>query len=145
MRKLILTSKFYLGIMLFVLSLIIGKITTVTFLWYNSDELIKWFSIIVYILTWPMMFIGIWWAGKEYTNQLKKYFSYKYYHNHMVEGTKKVLVTGKGMAIKTHSHVTRNTKKLVNTGKGVVLKTHTHVKRRTKKVIKRGKLITKKN
>ena len=145
MRKLILTSKFYLGILLFILSLIIGKITTVSFLLSRNDELIKWTSVIVYILTWPMMFVGIWWAGSEYTQQIKRYFSYKYYHNHVKEGTKKALVTSKGMAIKTHSHVSKNTKLLVNTGKGVALKTHDHMKKKTKQVIDKSKLITRKN
>jgi glucose/arabinose dehydrogenase len=36
-----------------------------------------------------MLIWGIWWAGKEYAESLRKYFQYKYYHNHMKVKTKK--------------------------------------------------------
>ena len=143
MKKIFLSGKFYLGLAMFILSLVMGKIATVTFLLYHSDYLIKWFSVIVYIITWPMMFLGVWWAGTEYTNQLKRYFSYKYYHYHVKEGTKKAIITSKDMARKTHSHVSKNTRRLVDTGKNVALKTHGHVKKRTKQAIEKSKLITK--
>lgn len=139
MRKLILTGKFYLGILLFVSSLIVGKITTITFLLYRDDFTVKLVSIIIYIISWPMLFLGAWLAGREYINQLKKYLSYKYYHRHIREGTKKAIDTSKKAAIKTHGHVSKGTKLFVKTGKGVAIKTHGHVSKGTKRLVKTGK------
>jgi len=144
MRRLILTGKFYLGVFLFVLSLIIGKITTITFLLYKDDFIIKLVSIIIYIISWPMLFVGVWLAGKEYIDQLKKYLSYKYYHRHVSQGTKKALDASKKAAIKTHGHVSKGTKHLVKAGRGVALKTKTEVEKRTKKALITSKKVVKK-
>ena len=78
--KLKFAPKFYAGIALVILSLIIGGITKLTFLVYFSYEIIRWASIILYFLSWPMLALGVWWVGKEYYVAIQKYFSYKYYH-----------------------------------------------------------------
>ncbi len=83
------STKFYVGIVLIVLSLVIGKITLATFIIYFNDDTIKLVSLIIYILSWPMLLLGVWWVGKEYADKVKRYFQYRYYHQHLVKGTKK--------------------------------------------------------
>lgn len=73
-----------------ILSLVIGKITQVAFFFYLYDDLIRWASIVVYLISWPMLFIGVWWMGKEYADSLRRYFSYKFYQEYVKAGTRKV-------------------------------------------------------
>ncbi|MBI4151414.1 hypothetical protein HY496_00445 [Candidatus Woesearchaeota archaeon] len=80
MSKYRFSTRFYLGIILIVFSLIIGKITSIIFIFYFSDAYLRWISAIVYVLSWVPFIIGIWWVGHEYSEGIKKYFSYKYYH-----------------------------------------------------------------
>ena len=42
-----------------------------------------------YIISWPMLIIGAWWAGKEYVESIKKYFSYRYYSRSVKKGTRR--------------------------------------------------------
>ena len=95
MGKYNFSIKFYFGILLILLSFIIGKITTATFIIYYNDQLWKWTSLIIYIASWPMLIIGIWWIGNEYATMLKKYISYKFYHESAKKGAKKVIDTTK--------------------------------------------------
>ena len=46
--------------------------------------------IITYIISWPILFLGVYWMGKEYADSLRKYFRYKFYHQRMKQGTKRV-------------------------------------------------------
>ncbi len=100
--KLKYSNKFYLGIVLFALNFIIGAIVKVLFLFkfkdlgalkesilsFNSpNSVYLWVLIIIYLISWAMLVIGIWWIGAEYTNALKKYFSYKFYHESFKKGT----------------------------------------------------------
>jgi len=89
------SGKFYLGIVLIIVSLIIGKITQIIFLFNYSDTTIRWTSLIIYILSWIPFFIGAWWIGKEYTNAIRKYFSYKYYHQTIKSSTQKAFAKTK--------------------------------------------------
>ncbi len=82
--------RFYVGIALIILSLIIGNITKVFFLLYFNDPDIRWISLIIYLLSWPMLIMGAWWAGRETYQALKRYFSYRFYHQQLKEGTKRV-------------------------------------------------------
>ena len=78
--KLKFAPKFYLGIALTVASLIIGGITKLTFLVYFTIDFIRWLSLIFYFLSWPMLVLGVWWVGKEYYIAIRKYFTYRFYH-----------------------------------------------------------------
>ena len=82
--------QFYMGIVLIILSLIIGNVTKVFILLYFNDPDIRWISLIIYVLSWPILIVGAWWAGRETYQALKRYFSYRFYHQHLKEGTKKV-------------------------------------------------------
>jgi len=82
--------RFYLGILLVILSLLIGKITQAVFVIYFGDKFLRWLSVIIYVLSWPVLVLGVWWVGKEYAESLRKYFTYKFYHESMKRGTKKV-------------------------------------------------------
>lgn len=81
--------KFYFGIFLVFISLILGKITFFMFFYYLNHDFLRWTSIIVYIFSWLMLVIGVWWMGKEYAEAVKKYASYKFYHQSLKTGTRK--------------------------------------------------------
>ena len=89
LKKLRFSTKFYLGIIFVVLSLIIGKVSQISFIIYFKDPFICWLSVIIYILSWPPFIIGVWWIGKEYAEAIQRYFSYKFYHRSLRKGTKK--------------------------------------------------------
>ncbi len=95
MKEYNLSGKFYFGIILIAVSLIIGKITQITFLFHYNDPTIRWTALTIYILSWIPFFIGAWWVGKEYTKAIRKYFSYKYYHQTIKSGTKKAIAKTK--------------------------------------------------
>jgi len=73
--------KFYVGLIILILSFVVAKGAQVIFIMYYDNFLLRQISLVLYILTWPMLFWGAWWSGKEYTEKVKKYFSYKYYHD----------------------------------------------------------------
>jgi len=74
-----LSTKFWIGTVFIILSLVLGKITQAVFIIFFSDAILRWISIIVYIISWPMLIIGVWWVGKEYAQAITKYFSYRFY------------------------------------------------------------------
>jgi hypothetical protein len=82
--------KFYLGILLVLLSFVIGKVTQAVFIIYFNDSFLRGLSLVMYIVSWPMLLVGVWWVGKEYTESVKKYVSYKFYYASLKNKTKKV-------------------------------------------------------
>lgn len=101
------TYKFYLGIVLIIGSFIVGKISTAAFLLYLEDASIRWLSAIAYVLSWIILIVGGWWVGKEYVEEIKKYISYKYYHESIKEGTKQVVGRTRQVVGKTRQVVGR--------------------------------------
>ena len=104
--KLKYSNKFYLGIALFVLNFVLGAVVKVWFLFkfkdlralkdiallFNSpDSFYLWALVIVYLISWVMLILGLWWIGAEYTAALKKYFTYKFYHESLKKGTSTVI------------------------------------------------------
>lgn len=85
------TIKFYLGIIFIILSLIIGKVTFVTFFLYIDDPTNRYLSILAYLLSWPLLIIGIWWVGQEYAKAVRKYASYQFYHESLKKSTQKAI------------------------------------------------------
>lgn len=92
-----LSVKFYLGLLLVVVSLIIGKVTTFMFVLYFNETKIRWMAMIIYILSWPLLVLGIYWIGKEYSASIKKYITYQYYQESIKQGTRKALYKTKQM------------------------------------------------
>ena len=88
--KLKYTLKFYWGIVLVLLSFTIGFFNKIFFFIYFNNNTIRNCMVIIYILTWPMLIWGAWWAGKEFVDSVKKYFKYMFYHNSVKKGTKRV-------------------------------------------------------
>lgn len=122
-NKLIYSGKFYAGIIIIILSFAIAKIALAAFILYYGNPWIRWLSIIIYILTWPMLFLGVWWAGKEYAKALNKYFTYKFYHESVKEGTRKAISRTRDI----HSKVMHKTKDI-----------HSKVKERLQSKIKKN-------
>jgi predicted DNA repair protein MutK len=73
-----LTKKFILGVVIIVVSLILGKLIFIPFILFPLSYDVKWILLIIYILTWPLMFVGIYFAGMEgYRLATHKYKEYK--------------------------------------------------------------------
>lgn len=85
--------KFIWGVILIVSSFIIGIFTKILFLMYLTDKAIALPMLTLYIISWPMLVLGVWWAGKEYADSIKRYFQYKYYHKYVSAGAKKMVDT----------------------------------------------------
>jgi high-affinity Fe2+/Pb2+ permease len=79
--------KFYLGIFLIIASFALGALVKVVFVVYIFDTFLRWLSIIVYIITWVMLGLGIWWAGKESYKGIQRYMDYHYYQESLRKGT----------------------------------------------------------
>jgi hypothetical protein len=89
--------RFAWGVWLIIISLflgvafkfyVLGKLVgTTEFDWlylraYFSDPVLAWASVI-YIVSWPMLFLGVYLAGKQgwrYAKRFTKYITYRYYH-----------------------------------------------------------------
>ena len=138
-RKLRFSWKFYVGILLVLVSLVLGGITKIIFFLYFEDLFIKWTSVVIYIISWPMLIIGIYWVGKDYADALKKYFKLKFYREVAIKGTKKAYHKTKVVrhnairktrkAIITTKTVHRNVKKKAYT---TTKNVHRHVKNKVK-------------
>lgn len=77
----IFSKKFYIGIGLIISSLIIGKVTQTTFIFYFTNDFIRNLSVIVYVISWIPFLLGIAWAGMEYVIKYNRFFTFKYYIN----------------------------------------------------------------
>ena len=73
------SKQFYIGIWLIIITLIVGKITQATFIFYFNNDFIRRLSLIVYLISWPPFLLGIAWAGREYVDKYNRFFTIKYY------------------------------------------------------------------
>ncbi len=87
--KLKYSCKFYWGAVLIVASFILGIITKLIFFYPTINYDVRILMVTVYVISWPMLFLGVYWMGKEYAESLKKYMQYRYYHKYVKAGTKK--------------------------------------------------------
>ena len=83
------TPKFYTGIAFIILSLVSGNVAKVFFIVYFAQPALRWTWLLVYIASWVILFIGIWWAGREAYEEVQRYFSYRYYHEKVRDNTRK--------------------------------------------------------
>lgn len=72
----------FIGIVSIIVSLLIGKLTTVFAIIYYNQPVVFWTSILFYLLSWLLLFIGIYLCGKEMDQARRfiKYFTIHYYH-----------------------------------------------------------------
>ena len=89
MRKRLLSGDFALGIVLIVMSFVVALLAKVVFFLYFTDPIYRNWSIAFYIMSWLMMPVGIWLAGREYYDSIKRYTSLKRYYGTAVSRTKK--------------------------------------------------------
>ncbi|MBI4983166.1 hypothetical protein HZC32_00790 [Candidatus Woesearchaeota archaeon] len=104
--------KFYTGIVLVVLSLIIGGVTKILLLLYFDDLFWRWLNLTLYVLSWPLLIWGAWWVGKEYLEKVKKYADYKFYHESLKRGTAHVYSLTKEKTQKLRDHAQGKTHQL---------------------------------
>ena len=90
MKKELWLGKFTLGIGLIFLSFLVAQLAKVTFFLYITDSTYRNGSIAFYVISWLVFLVGIWLIGREYYDSIKKYTTLKFYHESVVEGTKKV-------------------------------------------------------
>lgn len=83
------TFRFYLGIVLIVFSLVLGGVTKVLFIVYFHSQLMRWMSVVLYALSWPILILGAYWAGRESYDAIHKYAGYRYYHEHLKRHTRR--------------------------------------------------------
>ena len=83
MRNNKFSKKFYIGVILIIISLIIGKITQATFMIYFDDKNVRNFSVTVYLISWIPFLWGIAWAGRETFDKYNMFFTIKYYKRKM--------------------------------------------------------------
>src|SRR3989339_1023507 len=87
--KINFSTKFYFSIVLIIFSFIIGHIAKLLFFIYFTDSQLRNFCLVIYILSWLMLFFGVWLAGKDYYLQkIKPFLSYRFYHNSIKNKTK---------------------------------------------------------
>ena len=101
MAKYTFSLRFYIGAIFIITSLIVGKITSVLFFLHFNDPTSRYVSLVGYLLSWPLLFWGIWWVGKEYGDAVRRYVSYQFYHQSFKAGTRKAVEKTKQF----HNHV----------------------------------------
>ena len=80
-----------MGVGLIVLSFVIAQFAKVTFVLYLTDATYRNGSIVLYAISWLLLFVGIWFIGREYQASVRKYATLKFYHDSVVAGTRKVV------------------------------------------------------
>lgn len=90
MFQLKFSLKFYIGIIFIFVSLIVGNLSKILFFLYFNEVSLRLVWAVIYLVSWPVLFWGVWWAGSETYENIRKYFSYRFYKEHLKEGTKKV-------------------------------------------------------
>ncbi len=99
------TWKFYVGVFFVIFSFILGKITTALFIIYFYDTVLRFLSLLIYIISWPMLIIGAWWVGQEYYKEIKRYVSYRFYHEQVKEKTKNAYHRTKALGLKVRERL----------------------------------------
>tara|TARA_Y100000034_G_C6840687_1_gene380306 strand:- start:774 stop:1217 length:444 start_codon:yes stop_codon:yes gene_type:complete len=113
-----------MGILVVILSFLIGNYAKVLFILHWNEPLFRNWMIVLYIITWLMLALGVWWVGKEYADAVRRYTSYKFYHEHAKKGVKKAVDVG-----------VTSTRKVVKVGK----KTVAVGRAKSKEVVAKGK------
>lgn len=75
------SKRFYIGIWLIIISLVVGKLTQAAFIIYFNNDFIRKLSVIIYLISWPPFLLGIAWAGMEYAVKYNRFFTIKFYVN----------------------------------------------------------------
>ena len=90
MEKYSFSWKFYTGIVLVISSFLIGKITVALF-FLHPEVTWRISLLIVYLFSWLILFVGLIWVGTQYGEAVKRYMSYRFYHESFKKGTRKVV------------------------------------------------------
>ena len=71
------------------MSFVVAQIAKVTFFLYITVSAYRNGSIALYVISWLLLFLGIWFIGRKYQASVRKYATLKFYHESIVEGTRK--------------------------------------------------------
>ncbi len=106
-------ARFIAGITLITASLILGKLVFIPLLFYPANAVWKVSMIIAYGITWIMLLIGVWFAGKEgYHLVMNRYEDQK---RKTVHAVKHHVRTHAGKMKHHATSMTNKTKNLVRT------------------------------
>ena len=87
--------KFYAGFVLVVMNIPLGWLGMWIFFFSKEDFLLSFLGAIVYLLSWGVLALGLWWVGKEYAAKIRRYMDYKFYHESLKKGTAKAYLVTK--------------------------------------------------
>ncbi|MBT4805550.1 hypothetical protein HON71_05245 [Candidatus Woesearchaeota archaeon] len=110
--KLNYSVKFYWGAILIIASFILGLLTKLFFFYPTVSYNTRISMAVIYIISWPMLFLGVYWMGKDYAESLQKYLRYKFYHKQMKKGTKKAYHATKTKTQKVRAKAKERTTKI---------------------------------
>jgi len=91
--------KLWVGVILFASSFILGKFGMILFFASSSR---RWFGLFIYLFAWFMLFLGIFFVGKETMDFIKAHF-----HRKVDETVKTHVGYAKTAVRKTHEHIKR--------------------------------------
>ena len=110
--KLNYSVKFYWGAILIIASFVFGLITKFLFFYPTTNQNTRLSMVVIYIITWPMLFLGVYWMGKDYAESLQKYMRYRYYHKYVKVRTKKAYHATKKRTRKIRTKTKERTTKI---------------------------------
>ena len=128
------TWRFYAGVLLAVLNLPLGWLGMFLFV-YDLDNLV--FQVLgasLYVLSWGVLFIGLWIVGKEYADKVKRYVNYKFYHESLKKGTAKMMTITKEKTAKFRKNTHLKSQALKEKARKHTLKVKSRVKKHLSKV-----------
>lgn len=82
--------KFYIGFTLAVLNIPLGWLGVWLFFFPLDHSWLSILGLFIYLLSWLVLALGLWWVGKEYAAKVHRYINYKFYHESMKRGTAKM-------------------------------------------------------
>lgn len=123
-----LKVKFAIAVLTVILSLVLGAYTKVMMILHFSDPFKFWLNLILYVISWLMLFVAAFVVGKEALKLAEEYVKAK---------MSETYVTTRNIERKGREEVTNLTKK------GIHL-THHHIKKTAKRGIRKTKQLHRK-
>ena len=133
-------QKIFIGVMLFIISLILGAYSKVMLFVHITNPTMWWLNLALYLVSWLILFVAAYIVGKEIMQMIDEYLKNKVKETYDVT----IEIHKKG-AKHVHKHVKKNVKTGVRHVKKNVHKGVHHVKKGVKKILERIFLSLKKS
>jgi len=106
-----LTKKFLIGVVLIIISLILGKLVFIPIIFFPQSSTWRISMIIVYAASWMMILFGIYLAGKE-GYYLAKH-KYREYGRRTIEGVGRHSKTAAHVTVEAFRHPVKHSKETI--------------------------------